>query len=730
VKLPVLGGPKPARPVVKSGMGKWRAAVLILVHVVFALHMAHWLGGKDGGVRATLTPVEPSESMSTLETGAVNAGFVFFATTLLSTLLLGRFFCGWACHVVALQDACGWAMKKIGVHPKPFRSRLLLWGPLVLALYMFVWPTVRREVLTPLLGVDINRDGNKASLVTGLRESLMLRDLNGDGHVSKAGEPGDFVPGVPEAVVGRDLNGNGTMTDVLPEYAELPLWMGRSAPLPGFRPHFLTEDFWATFAHWPVAIPFLVICGFATVYFLGAKAFCTYGCPYGGFFAPIDRLSPVRIRVNDDCNGCGHCTAVCTSNVRVHEEVRDYGAVVDPGCMKCLDCISVCPNDALRLGVGKPGMFTKPRDPDSPQLAQARERAQKRYDLSVREELAIGGLFLLFFMGYRGMYNAVPLLMAMGIAMIVAFMVHKAWRVLRDRNVRAPFWQLKRDGHLRFAGVLFLGATLALALLGVQGLAVKIAYWKGEAVAARLGRIDDAWQSVGKRYAPTEQDKAEANAAIAAIKFAGGFEDGGIAFYTSPAQHERLSYLYACINDNAQAEAHLLRLVQTADPQPHWLEGLLGFYRARNAPGEAIATLVDLERRWPDNDAVFSQHATVLVDTDKTAEALAVINERLKQRPESALLHENLAVALMVRGQPGDRENAITAMQFAVQHGETVGRHVLLSKMLRFVGRVPEADAALEKARRLNEAAAKAAGAGGAAGSTPDPGAEAPSATK
>ena len=28
------------------------------------------------------------------------------------------------------------------------------------------------------------------------------------------------------------------------------------------------------------------------------------------------------------------------------------GMVVDPGCMKCMDCVSVCPNDALYFGFG------------------------------------------------------------------------------------------------------------------------------------------------------------------------------------------------------------------------------------------------------------------------------------------------------------------------------------------------------------------------------------------
>ena len=71
-------------------------------------------------------------------------------------------------------------------------------------------------------------------------------------------------------------------------------------------------------------MPFLLICGFVIVYFLGAKGFCTYACPYAGFFAPADTVSPGRIVVDHDkCEGCGHCTAVCTSNVRVHEEIRD-----------------------------------------------------------------------------------------------------------------------------------------------------------------------------------------------------------------------------------------------------------------------------------------------------------------------------------------------------------------------------------------------------------------------
>ena len=53
----------------------------------------------------------------------INTGVVFFALTILSTMVLGRWFCGWACHLVALQDACRWLLLKVGIRPRPLRSR-------------------------------------------------------------------------------------------------------------------------------------------------------------------------------------------------------------------------------------------------------------------------------------------------------------------------------------------------------------------------------------------------------------------------------------------------------------------------------------------------------------------------------------------------------------------------------------------------------------------------------
>ncbi len=245
IELPVLDN----SPAVKDGIAhsrtsRWRALALVTLNLLMIAHIIQWRI-----MSTTISPIEPSETMYTLQQGAINAGFIFFTLAILATLVFGRFVCGWGCHILALQDLCAWALKKVGLVPKPFRSRLLVFVPLIAALYMFVWPTAYRF----------------------------------------------FAAAKNEPLI------------------------------PQFTNHLVTTEFWATFPPVWVAIPFLFICGFMTVYFLGSKGFCTYGCPYGGFFSLADKLSPGKIRVTDACNQCGHCTATCTSNVIVHAEVKQFG---------------------------------------------------------------------------------------------------------------------------------------------------------------------------------------------------------------------------------------------------------------------------------------------------------------------------------------------------------------------------------------------------------------------
>ena len=96
-----------------SRYGNWRAATLAGVYVLMALHIAHWkINGR------TRAPLELNEVMYTLELGIVTAGFLFMAVARLTTLLFGRFFCGWGCHILALEDLCAWLLKKFHIRPQ------------------------------------------------------------------------------------------------------------------------------------------------------------------------------------------------------------------------------------------------------------------------------------------------------------------------------------------------------------------------------------------------------------------------------------------------------------------------------------------------------------------------------------------------------------------------------------------------------------------------------------
>ncbi len=587
-------------------MGKWRAGVLILVHVLMAAHIVQWLV-----TGLTVSPVEPSESMYTLRDGTVNAGFVFFVLAILSTLVFGRFFCGWGCHIVAVQDLCGWVMMKCGIKPRPFRSRLLLLVPMGLAVYMFAWPVIVRDVVRPLLA---------------------------------------------------DPRGH------------LPDWLGQIDPLPGYRAAFLVQDFWATFATWWMAIPFILACGAFTVYFLGAKGFCTYGCPYGGLFAPADKLSVGRIIVNDNCEHCGHCTAVCTSNVRVSEEVRDYGMVVDPGCMKCLDCVSVCPNDALSFGFGRPAVFAPVRAGAEATAAKAKEMRAARWDLSWAEELVCAVLFLVLFWCYRGMFNQVPMLMAVAMGGLGAWACWKTWRLLVDASSRVHGFQLKYHGRIRGWGVAFAAATLAwLVVAGWSGyirwnlLRAQLAYQKLDTPIEFVLRPD---------FAPTPEDVAQAQAALRHYQRGaapGEMGTGGIAFLWPLRADEwlNISYLRLLIGDWEGAEEASRRVLESGHPRDALVFELARVMDAR--------TMREIERM---NYQGIPEVETAKVRAASDQRIQAMLTEALKKHDDlfgvrDHLIRRRLAAA----ATPGPGEDAVKKLAdaraaAATEWNDALARHI------------------------------------------------------
>ncbi|MER3414551.1 MAG: hypothetical protein C4341_10080 [Armatimonadota bacterium] len=557
-------------PLRASKRGVWRAAVLISVHLVIAAHIAWWLvKGK------AITPVEPSEAMQTLELGYLNAGFIFFVFAILATMVFGRFICGWACHVVAYQDLCGWILRKLGIRPHPFRSRLLIFVPLFAALYMFVWPQVLR------------------------------------------------------------------------------IYEGR--PFPRIVYHLQTEDFWATFPNWQITLLTIGVCGFLIVVLLGNKGFCTYGCPYGAFFGFGDRVAPGRIRVTDACDGCGHCTATCTSNVRVHEEVRLFKMVTDPGCMKCMDCVSVCPKDALYYGFGN----VKP-----PADLRKNKPAAQKYDFALPEEFALIGLFLLTLYIYRGLYAAIPFLLSLGLASITAVLLVHSARLIYKPHVRLQRVQLKRDGRMTKAGATWsLLATLLLAFLS-HSMVVQIRTHEAEASLA----LADSLYSSGKGADPQ---------ALEAARTAKKGYEWLIANGLFPVAE--WEYKLASVNlylGEVQPAERGLRRALAMQPSLHGAHRLLAdALLLQGRPEEAAESLNAFLKQEPNDAAARSRLGLLLADLGRHAEAERQAQEALRLEPNNTGFRKNLALVL---AQGGDVTSAIKTLQPLLQ-SDTSGDTALLA---------------------------------------------------
>jgi len=552
--LRVVSTPARVRP---SKMSRRRALVLVGIHLAVVAHVVHWrLTG------STVTPVEPSEAMEFSKHGVINAGLVFFAASILSTALFGRFFCGWGCHLVMLQDLAGWLLGKLGIRPRPLRSRLLLWVPMVAFVYMFLWPLIYR------------------------------------------------------LAVGRPWE-------------------------QGVTSSFTTTDFWATFPGLVVALLTFGVCGFAIVYFLGAKGFCTYACPYGAAFGVADRLAPAAIRVTDACESCGHCTAVCTSNVRVHQEVRDYGMVVDPGCMKCMDCVSVCPNDALYFGWGRPALLAKPR---------VKHPATPRRQLALAEELLLGGAFVVAFFSFRGLYDMLPFLFSLGWAAIVAYLVLLGARFIYLPHLRLRTLQLKRGGRVSRVGWGFAWALMALIGLCGHSAWIQVEDWRG----LRAFNATDAYR--GRVLQPTPNvtlDPAQRGSVDAAIRHLGRVDRWGLV--EMPRLVAQLAWMRQLAGDGAGFRATVERALRS-DPENAILHLLVGRDLASRQRLSAAETAYGKALEFsPTMINAYLGLGILHASRGQMMQAGRVFERGLEQAPESAELHFNRA---LVRAYSGNVEGA------------------------------------------------------------------------
>ena len=550
----------------KSKATRWRILALVLVHVAFAIHLALWLDDKR-----TISPIEPSEAMEFSKRSAINAGFIFFVLMILSTLVLGRFFCGWACHVVALQDLCAGLLKRFGIHPKPLRSRWLALVPFLAGFYLFLWPLLQRWYL-------------------GSLDHPVTLELE-------------------------------------------------------------TTAFWATFPGVVISVLTFVFAGFLAVYFLGSKGFCTYACPYGAFFHAADRLAPVRIRVTDACEGCGHCTVACTSNVSVAVEVRRYGMVVDPGCMKCLDCVSVCPKDALYVGVGKPAIAVRGKKRRAPRFRW-------------HWELLLAAGFLAAFFTFRGLYGRIPFLMALAVSGCLAFLLLRAVQLWRNPRVEIAPFLLKEGGKVTGSGKAFV-----VAMVGVFAFWGHSAWIRFEDGASRrayepLIPVRANWFTA-ERPPITPELRAQAEDVVLQ---ASRVIDGGL--WETPRVRVERGWAFMILGQEDRFLEDLAVASRLAPKDVNTLVERGHALRAKGLPGEAVPLYREALGRNPDERDTQRYLIDAARESGDVQQAIDPLQRVAKERPWDVQTREMLGLAFFLAGDGAQAEASLLEALALSEPGE------------------------------------------------------------
>lgn len=91
----------------------------------------------------------------------------------------------------------------------------------------------------------------------------------------------------------------------------------------------------------------LLIAVLAVLY---SRRFCTDYCPLGVMMGYLSAYSLYHLEIDrDKCVSCGLCEEICRSQcVKIVSRYID-----DSRCVRCFDCVSRCPNDAIRFQLNR-----------------------------------------------------------------------------------------------------------------------------------------------------------------------------------------------------------------------------------------------------------------------------------------------------------------------------------------------------------------------------------------
>jgi polyferredoxin len=229
------------------------------------------------------------------------------------TLLLGRVFCGWICPLGTLTNAFSFYGRPHedtrGEKSKHARYKYLL--------LLFVLGGA-------LAGIEIAGIFDPVSL---LIRSLSLSIIPATDWLVRAVMEPLYAMNIP----------------ILSELSDLFLSFLEKTILP-FRSVFFRQ----------ALLVGLLFTGILAASRLTTRFWCRYICPLGALLGLFSRFQVLKLNMNDRCNSCDDCAAVCQGGARPN--VRDGWSSME--CLMCFNCEKECPQEALEWAFSLKGTST------------------------------------------------------------------------------------------------------------------------------------------------------------------------------------------------------------------------------------------------------------------------------------------------------------------------------------------------------------------------------------
>lgn len=195
--------------------------------------------------------------------------------------------------------------------------------------------------------------GNGVALLIVLISALLLGRLF-CGWACPVGTLQDALAGLARRIAGRDV----TLPVRVPRAVDRILrfgkvavlawviWASMSAVVPPLAP-FCPYRTLFEFGNLGSTLSLGIILGFGGLSLWVERFWCRYLCPLGALLAPLNRISPLRPRVNAErCVACGRCEQACPAGI---DPVRDGTQHFE--CVRCFACVDACRRPgAMRVG--------------------------------------------------------------------------------------------------------------------------------------------------------------------------------------------------------------------------------------------------------------------------------------------------------------------------------------------------------------------------------------------